>query len=75
MKKIGIQASVLTSDIKHDKIIAGSLSKDGKKFLSDRQDVTSDCLKAIIEYVGVGKAIEINVNGKPKYEIQVKEIK
>lgn len=73
-KKIGVAASVLCHDIKNDKILAGTISKDGKRFLSDKTDVTSDVLKAIVDYVGVGYEIEVTVDKKPKYKISVKEI-
>jgi hypothetical protein len=55
------------------KIYAGRPAKDGLSFKEPSCDVTSDCLKAIIEKVGVGNAMTVNGDGKA-YEITVKEI-
>jgi hypothetical protein len=56
------------------RIKAGTPNKDGLSFRGGGQDVTSDCVKAIIEFVGVGGTHEVTVNGKPMYEIEIREI-
>jgi hypothetical protein len=69
MSKITVAKSPLTNTI-----YAGSVSKGGTSFLSDKTDVTSACLQAVIDFVGPGYCQTINVDGKPKYEITVKEL-
>lgn len=54
--------------------MAGKVSKDGRDFIGEPQDVTSDCIKAIIEKVGVGGLTIVNVDGKPKYSITVFDV-
>jgi hypothetical protein len=56
------------------RIHAGRPSKDGKTFIGGGDDVTSDVIKAIIEFVGVNMTHQITVDGKPLYEITVKKI-
>jgi hypothetical protein len=56
------------------RIHAGRPNKAGTTFVGGGQDVTSDTLKAIIEFIGVGQTHEVTVDGKPKYEITVKEL-
>lgn len=53
-------------------IKAGRPSKDGLSFVGNPVDVTSDCLKAVIEKVGVGKTMPVSVDGVPMYEIEVR---
>lgn len=55
-------------------VFAGYLCKDGRTWKQNKHDVTSDFLRTVIEYVGVGQSLEVNVGGKPKYKITVKEI-
>lgn len=54
------------------RIKAGRPNKAGNSFIGGGDDVTSDCIKAIIEFVGVGGIHEVTVNGKPMYEIEVR---
>lgn len=53
-------------------IKAGRPSKDGLSFVGNPVDVTSDCLKAVIEKVGVGKVMPVSADGVPMYEIEVR---
>jgi hypothetical protein len=53
--------------------LAGRPAKDGRSFKEPSFDVTSDCLKAVIEKVGAGNAMNVSGDGKT-YEITVKEI-
>lgn len=55
-------------------VFAGYLCKDGRTWKQGKHTVTSDFLRTMIEYVGVGKSLEINVGGKPKYKVTVIEI-
>jgi hypothetical protein len=57
------------------KIYAGRLNKKQDAFLDGKQDVTSEVLKAVIDKVGIGKTITITVDGVPKYEIEVREVR
>lgn len=54
------------------RIKAGRPNKAGNSFIGGGDDVTSDCIKAIIEFVGVGGIHEVTVNGKLMYEIEVR---
>jgi hypothetical protein len=56
------------------RIMAGHPNKDGIALKGGGQDVTSDCLKAIIEFVEPGKIVVVNENGTPAYEIEVRKI-
>ena len=55
-------------------IYAGKLNKKNTAFLANKTDVTSDVLKAIIEYVGTDNTHIVKVGGKPIYEIAVTKI-
>ena len=65
--KLGMAA--LSNDV-----FAGYLCKDGRTWKQGKHNVTSDFLQTMIQYVGVGKSLEINVGGKPKYKVTVEEI-
>lgn len=56
------------------RILAGKVSKDGRDFVGEPQDVTSDCIKAVIEKVGVGGMTVVKVGGVDKYSITVFDI-
>lgn len=56
------------------RITAGHPNKDGKSFRGGGEDVTSDVLKAVIEYVEPGHVVTVNVNGMPAYEIEVRAL-
>lgn len=56
------------------RIHAGNPAKDGLTFKGGGQDVTSDVVKAIIEFVGVGGTHEVTVDGVPLYEISIRAV-
>jgi hypothetical protein len=56
------------------RILSGRVAKDGWSFVGSPKDVTSECLKAVIEKVGVGKVDTVAVGGVPTYEIEVRLI-
>lgn len=56
------------------RIHAGRPNKSGDSFIGGGQDVTSDCIKAIIEFVGVGGMHEVTVKGEPMYEIEIRAL-
>jgi hypothetical protein len=56
------------------RINAGRVNKAGDSFIGNPIDVTSDCLKAVIEKVGVGKIEVIEVDGVPTFEIEVRAV-
>lgn len=57
-----------------NRIMAGTPNKKGDGFKGSPFDVTSDCLKAISEYIGVGYKVTVSVDGVPKFEISVTDI-
>lgn len=69
MGEIRIAATAISG-----RIFAGHISKDGTCFVGNRQDVTSDVWKAVVDVIEPGHAITINADGKPRYEISVREI-
>jgi FMN-dependent NADH-azoreductase len=56
------------------RIMAGRVSKDGIAFIGKPQDVTSDALKALIEFIGINETHVITVDGKPMFEISVHQV-
>lgn len=66
---IRIACTALTKRIR-----AGHPNKDGHSFRGGGVDVTSDCLKAVIEFVEPGHVVTVEVDGKPTYEIAVRYI-
>ncbi|WP_342152280.1 hypothetical protein [Methylorubrum sp. SB2] len=57
------------------RIYAGSKSADGKLWLSDQTDVTTEALLAVVEAIGPGyKQALIATNGGPSFEIEVRQI-
>lgn len=69
MAKITVACAALTGTI-----YAGRINKAGNAFLDGKQDVTSDVLKAIIEKVKPGHAVFVNVDGEPKFKLEVTEV-
>lgn len=57
------------------RIKAGRVSKSGLDFIGNPTDVTSDCIKAIIDYVGVGGSHVVTANGEPVCEIAIHALK
>ena len=58
-----------------ERIFVGRLCKDGRTWREGKQDVTSDVLDSVVKLVQPGYALEVKVNGVPKYRISVEEIK
>lgn len=56
-------------------IFLGVPSKDGTHFIGKKDDVTSNCLKAVIEHVGDGQIATIHVAGTPTWTIEVRRVK
>jgi hypothetical protein len=57
------------------RIMAGRVSKNGVEFIGTPHDVTSDALKAVIEFIGVDQTHVVTVNGKPMFSLTVETIK
>jgi hypothetical protein len=53
------------------RIVLGVPSKDGRSVTGTPRDVTSDCLKAVIEHIGDNATASIRIDGMPAYEISV----
>lgn len=70
MSKLRVGCSSITQTI-----YAGRLDNKGELWVGQKHDVTSDVLGAVIAKVGAGNILTINENGKPKFEIEVREIK
>ena len=69
MKNLRIATAALSG-----RIFAGRVNKAGDIFLDGKIDVTSDVLKAVIDKVTPGYIATVEVDGKPKYEIEVREV-
>ena len=68
-KKLHVANSPLTNTI-----YCGSVSKDGKRWLSDKTDVTSEACAAVAMHVlQHGEPVVVKRDGIPMYEIQVDE--
>ena len=69
--KVVLGMSTLT-----DTVYAGRLNKSGKTWkVNDQHDVTSDFLRTIVQWCGVGKRRNINAGGEPKYIVTVTKIR
>lgn len=53
-------------------IYAGRLNAAGDTWAGDKHDVTSDCLGAVIQYVGADHVATVNENGVPTWKITVR---
>lgn len=69
MKKLHVAQSPLTNTI-----YAGSISKDGKNWLSNQTDVTTEALVAVAEHVHSRGGVEIGKDGKPHWAIAVRKL-
>jgi len=58
------------------RIFLGVPDKDGRSFIGVTKDVTSDCLKAVVDKVmrEDTSMLVVTENGAPAYEITVKKI-
>lgn len=68
-KKLHVGCSPLSKTI-----YAGSLGKDGRTWLADQTDVTNAAIGAVIEHIGAGHVLTVDLNGKPAFEIEVRAI-
>jgi hypothetical protein len=57
------------------RIYLGKISKDGRNFIGNKIDVTSDVINSLIEIFGDGKPHKITEDGEPKYVITIKPYK
>lgn len=70
MKNLHVSTSPLTN-----RIFCGSVSKDGRTWLSNKTDVTGEACAAVAHHVmSNGSAVTVFANGKPAFEITVKPI-
>lgn len=56
-------------------IYVGTVAADGCTFVGQKDDVTSDCLKAVIEHVGDGQIATVSVDGAPAWTIEVRRVR
>lgn len=57
------------------RIFAGRPTKDGMAFKEPRYDVTSDVLKAVVDYVRPDHEVTVTEDGKPMFTITVRSIR
>lgn len=58
-----------------NKIYCGSVGKDGRTWLSNQTDVTGEaCAAVALHALARDGSVIVTENGKPKYEINVKEL-
>ena len=70
MKDLHVGVSPLTN-----RIYVGHVLKDGVTWSSDFQDVTGKACGAVCEHVVAnGGPVTVTCNGKPKFEITVREL-
>lgn len=74
-KKIHVARSPLTNNI-----YAGSASKDGTRWLSDKTDVTNDAICAVVDHIiefekRTGEKLELILNGKPVIRVIIEHLK
>lgn len=69
MKNLRIACAALSK-----RIYIGKISKEGLNFTGTPADVTSDCIKAIIDKIGIGNTEVVTCNGKPAFEISIHAI-
>ena len=70
MRKLHVGTSPITN-----RIYAGWVLKDGCTWGAGTQDVTGPACGAVAEHVLANKApVVVHCNGKPKYEIAVREL-
>lgn len=70
MRKLHVGTSPLTN-----RIYAGHVAKDGLNWTDGKQDVTGAACGAVCEHVVAnGKPVIVNLNGKPRFEISVRDL-
>jgi hypothetical protein len=57
------------------RIQLGRVNKAGDSFIGEPVDVTSDCLIAVMDFIGRGETKVVTENGQPAYEITVRDIR
>ena len=68
------QIHVATSPLTN-RVYAGSVLKDGRTWGANKQDVTGEACGAVCEHVLANTGcVIVTSNGKPKFEITVKDI-
>ena len=65
----------VATDALSGRIFAGRPRKDGRAFREPRFDVTSDCLVAIKDKIGIGHEVTVELEGVPQFRIAVLPIK
>lgn len=72
MKKLKVATSPLTN-----KIYAGTTIKNGTMFGANKQDVTMDCLIAVVEHcLNFGDTVQIvKLDGTVEFEIEVRDLR
>ena len=69
--KLHVAVSPLTNTI-----YCGSVTQDGKGWLSNRTDVTGEACGAVAEYVTEnGKPVTVTINGEDAYRISVEDLR
>lgn len=70
MKPLHIATSPLTA-----RIFVGHILKSGVAWAANKQDVTGQACGAVCEHVMAnGGTVEVTLNGKPKFEITVRDV-
>lgn len=70
-RELHIAISPLTNSI-----FAGHIATNGVSWLSNKTDVTGEACAAVAQRaLRMGGGMTVNCNGKPRYEIFVKELK
>lgn len=57
------------------RIVAGKPTKDGLSLQGGGEDVTSDVLKAVIDFIGANRKHVITADGKPVFEISIRALR
>lgn len=69
-KQLHVAVSPLSNNI-----YAGHVLKDGQTWAANQTDVTTEALVAVAQHaLTFGRPVVINANGKPKYEITVRDL-
>lgn len=55
------------------RIMLGTVNKAGNSFIGTKQDVTSDCVKSIIDMIGAGETHVVTIDGVAAFEISIKK--
>lgn len=53
------------------RIVAFKTGRDNTTPIGNKEDVTSDALKALIDFIGIGETHIVTVDGKPVFSISV----